>query len=320
MEDKEIIAQGRHVLEMESDAVRLVAGALGENFVKAVRMLYATKGRVIVTGMGKSGHVGKKIAATLASVGTPAFFVHPGEASHGDLGMFTPDDTILALSYSGESKELADVIAFSRRFGINMICMVGKRDSTLAKASDIILCYPHFEEACSFGMAPTTSTTVSLALGDAIAMTLLEMKGFSKEQYKDRHPGGKLGAMLLKAKELMAKGDDMPIVRKDIKMSDALIVMTEKSLGCVGVTDEKGALVGVITDGDLRRHMSADLLSETAGQVMTANPKTIGAEVLASEAVRTMNEKKITTLFIVDSDKHPQGVLHLHRCLQAGVV
>lgn len=320
MEDTEIIAQGRHVLEIESNAVRSVGEALGENFVKAIRMLYATKGRVIVTGMGKSGHVGKKIAATLASVGTPAFFVHPGEASHGDLGMFTTDDTILALSYSGESKELADVIAFSRRFGINMICMVGQKDSTLAKASDIVLCYPHFEEACSFGMAPTTSTTVSLALGDAIAMTLLEMKGFSKEQYKDRHPGGKLGAMLLKTKELMAKDDAMPVVSKDTKMSDALIVMTEKSLGCVGVTNENGVLVGIITDGDLRRHMSSNLLSETAGDVMTPNPKTIGAEMLASDGVRIMNEKKITTLFIVDENSKPLGVLHLHRCLQAGVV
>ncbi len=319
MEKQEIIATGKHVLDMEADAVKKLSSELGDDFYNAIQLLYKTKGRVIVTGMGKSGHIGKKIAATLASVGTPAFFVHPAEASHGDLGMLTTDDTILALSNSGESKELADIIAYSRRFGIPMICMVGNRESTLAKASDLILCYPPFEEACSFGMAPTTSTTLSLALGDALAMTLLEMKGFSREQYKIRHPGGKLGAMLLKAKELMVKGDDMPIVKENTPMSEALIVMTAKSLGCVGIVNDKDELVGIITDGDLRRHMSANMLSQTAGEVMTRNPKTVTEDFLAAEAVRMMNDKKITTLFVVDGN-HPVGVLHLHRCLQAGVV
>ncbi len=319
MEKQEIIHVGKHVLDMEADAVKKLSADLGDDFYNAVQMLYKTKGRVIVTGMGKSGHIGKKIAATLASVGTPAFFVHPAEASHGDLGMFTADDTILALSNSGESKELADVIAYSRRFGIPMICMVGNRESTLAKASDLILCYPPFEEACSFGMAPTTSTTLSLALGDALAMTLLEMKGFSREQYKVRHPGGKLGAMLLKAQELMVKGDDMPIVKTNTPMSDALIEMTAKSLGCVGITDDAGNLVGIITDGDLRRHMSMNMLSQTAGDVMTSHPKTVTGDLLAAEAVRMMNDQKITTLFVVEG-QHPVGVLHLHRCLQAGVV
>ena len=320
MNRQEIIAQGRHVLDMEADAIKSLSQTLGEAFCDAIDMMLQTKGRIIVTGMGKSGHIGKKIAATLASVGTPAFFVHPAEASHGDLGMLTTEDTILALSNSGESKELADIIAFAHRFGIKMICMVGNANSTLAKASDIILCYPPFEEACSFGMAPTTSTTLSLALGDALAMTLLELKGFTKELYRDRHPGGKLGAMLLKVKELMAKGSDMPVVSEGTTMTQALIEMTGKSLGCVGVIDANGRLIGMITDGDLRRHMSPSLLSLTVDEVMTKSPKTINGEMLAAEAVRFMNEKKITNVFAVDTDGKPEGLLHIHQCMQAGVV
>lgn len=319
MNKEEIIKQGQYVLNIEADALHKVSDSLGDAFYEAVQLLNNTKGRVIVTGMGKSGHVGKKIAATLASVGTPAFFVHPAEASHGDLGMITKDDIVLALSYSGESKELADVIAYSRRFGIKLICMVGRKDSTLARSSDLVICYPKFEEACSFGMAPTTSTTVSLAYGDALAMTLLEIKGFSKEQYKDRHPGGKLGAMLLKVKELMAKGDDMPLVPAGTKMSKALIEMTQKSLGCLGITDTNGFLIGVITDGDLRRNMAPDLLDKDVLQVMTKNPKTINGDMLAAEAVRFMNEKEITNIFVVKDNK-PEGLLHIHQCLRAGVV
>ena len=320
MEKEEIIALGRHVLDMEWDAIRKVSESLGDSFYQAVQTMFNTKGRVIVTGMGKSGHVGKKIAATLASVGTPAFFVHPGEASHGDLGMFTTDDTILALSYSGESKELADVIAFSRRFGITLISMVGNANSTLAKASDIVICYPEFQEACSFGMAPTTSTTVSLAMGDALAMTLLEMKGFSKEQYRVRHPGGKLGALLLKVRELMAVGDELPLVRNDSLMSDTLIEMTQKKLGCVGVIDENGEFVGMVTDGDLRRHICPDLLAHKTAEVMTVAPKVIEDEnMLAVEAVRILNEKQITNIFVIKDNK-PVGLLHLHHCLTAGVV
>ncbi len=320
MNKQEIIAQGRHVLDMEADAIKALSQSLGDAFCDAIDLMMQTKGRIIVTGMGKSGHVGKKIAATLASVGTPAFFVHPAEASHGDLGMLTTDDTILALSNSGESKELADIIAFTHRFGIKMICMVGNANSTLAKASDIILCYPPFEEACSFGMAPTTSTTLSLALGDALAMTLLELKGFTKELYRDRHPGGKLGAMLLKVKELMAKDADMPVVPEGTTMTQALIEMTGKSLGCVGIADKAGRLTGMITDGDLRRHMSPSLLTLTVDDVMTRAPKTINAEMLAAEAVRFMNENKITNVFAVDADGKPQGLLHIHQCMQAGVV
>ncbi|MBR6232155.1 MAG: KpsF/GutQ family sugar-phosphate isomerase [Alphaproteobacteria bacterium] len=320
MEKEEIIAQGRHVLDMEADAIRKVSENLGDSFVAAVLQMFNTKGRIIVTGMGKSGHVGKKIAATLASVGTPAFFVHPAEASHGDLGMFTTDDTILALSYSGESKELADVIAFSRRFNIPLISMVGKADSTLAKSSDIVICYPPFEEACSFGMAPTTSTTVSLAVGDALAMTLLEMKGFSKEQYRLRHPGGKLGALLLKVRDLMAVGDELPLVGDDSLMSDSLVEMTKKKLGCVGVIDKEGHLIGMLTDGDLRRHICSDLLVHKTVDVMTKKPRVIEDEnMLAVEAVRILNEKQITNIFVVKDNK-PIGLLHLHQCLAAGVV
>ncbi len=320
MEKEEIIALGQNVLNMEANALKKVADSLGQSFVDAALKMFYTQGRIIVTGMGKSGHIGKKIAATLASVGTPAFFVHPSEASHGDLGMFTTDDTILALSYSGESKELADVIAFSRRFNIPLISMVGRADSTLAKASDIVICYPHFEEACSFGMAPTTSTTVSLAVGDALAMTLLEMKGFSKEQYRVRHPGGKLGALLLKVREIMAVGDELPLVTDDSLMSDTLIEMTGKKLGCVGVIDKEGRFVGMVTDGDLRRHISPDLMTKKTIDVMTAGPKVIDDEnMLAVEAVRILNEKQITNIFVVKEDK-PIGLLHLHHCLAAGVV
>ena len=316
----DLIESAKEVFDIEANSVLELKNRLNDDFIKAIDIIYASKGKVVVTGMGKSGHIGKKIAATLASVGTPAFFVHPAEASHGDLGMLTTEDTILALSNSGESKELADIIAFAHRFGIKMICMVGNANSTLAKASDIILCYPPFEEACSFGMAPTTSTTLSLALGDALAMTLLELKGFTKELYRDRHPGGKLGAMLLKVKELMAKGSDMPVVSEGTTMTQALIEMTGKSLGCVGVIDANGRLIGMITDGDLRRHMSPSLLSLTVDEVMTKSPKTINGEMLAAEAVRFMNEKKITNVFAVDTDGKPEGLLHIHQCMQAGVV
>ncbi len=318
MNTEELIRCGQNVLNTEIEALQKLSQTLGQSFADACLEIYNTKGRVIVTGMGKSGHIGRKIAATLASVGTPAFFVHPGEASHGDLGMITPDDVILALSNSGESKELNDIIAFSRRFGIRMICMVGVADSTLGRASDIIICYPPFEEACSFGMAPTTSTTLSLAMGDALAMTLLEMKGFTKDNYRDRHPGGKLGAMLLKATDLMAKGENMPIVSKDTPMSEALITMTAKSLGCVGVLDEVGTLIGIITDGDLRRHIN-DLMNKKASDVMTTHPKTISPDLLASSAVKMMNDHKITSLFVVQDNK-PIGLLHIHSCLSAGVI
>lgn len=319
MEKYEIIAIGQKVLNKEAEAVRELADSLGDEFYNAVNALLAVKGRVIVTGMGKSGHIGRKIAATMASTGTPAFFVHPAEASHGDLGMLTKDDAILALSNSGETKELADVVAYSRHFDIPLICIVGKKESTLAKASDYVLCHSPLEDACPLGLAPTTSTTTTLALGDALAMALSAAKGFSKEQFKGYHPGGKLGAMLLKAKELMVKGDAMPLVTEQTPMSNALIEMTQKSLGCVGIINEAGDLVGIITDGDLRRHMTADLPSKKAAEIMTPSPQTINSDILAAQAVKMMNEKQITTLFVVDGKK-PLGILHMHRCLAAGVI
>ncbi len=319
MDKQKILSVGKRVLTMEANAVQQLANTLDDEFCDVVQLFANVKGRVIITGMGKSGHVGRKIAATMASVGTPAFFIHPGEASHGDLGMLTEDDAILALSNSGETKELADIVAYSRHFSIPLVCIVGKKDSTLAKSSDYVLCHPSLEDACPLGLAPTTSTTTTLALGDALAMALLDLKGFSKEQFKGYHPGGKLGAMLLKTKELMITGEQMPIVSMGTAMSNALIEMTSKSLGCVGVIDKEGILVGIITDGDLRRHMSEGLLKDLANNVMTAHPLTISGDMLAAQAVRLMNEKKITVLFVVENNK-PVGVIHMHRCLQAGVV
>ena len=319
MTDEEIVAIGKNVLRMEQEALGKLTDTLDGEFVQAVRLLKATKGRVIVTGMGKSGHIARKIAATMASVGTPAMFVHPAEASHGDLGMLTTDDIILALSNSGESKELSDIIAYTKRFGLHLICIVGNRESTLARASDVILCFPPFQEACSFGMAPTTSTTLSVALGDALAMALMDLKGFSKDDYRERHPGGKLGALLLRASDLMASGDDMPVVKQHTLMTEAVVEISGKGLGCVGIVDDNNKLIGLITDGDLRRHMNVNLLSSTVDEIMTRNPKTIPPNILAVEAVRLMNEKKITNFFVIDEQGHPLGLLHLHRCLQAGV-
>ena len=319
MTDEEIIAIGKNVLRMEQEALLKLTDTLDGEFVKAVRLLHDTKGRVIVTGMGKSGHIARKIAATMASVGTPALFVHPAEASHGDLGMLTTDDIIVALSNSGESKELSDIIAYTKRFGLHLICIVGNRESTLARASDVVLCFPPFQEACSFGMAPTTSTTLSLAMGDALAMALMDLKGFSKDDYRERHPGGKLGALLLRASDLMASGEDMPVVKQHTLMTEAVVEISGKGLGCVGIVDDNNVLIGLITDGDLRRHMNVNLLSSTVDEIMTRNPKTIGPNILAVEAVRLMNEKKITNFFVIDEQGHPLGLLHLHRCLQAGV-
>ena len=323
MTPDEIIQAAKQALTFEMNGMNLLRDSIGDAFVQAAQLMFNTKGRVIVSGMGKSGHVGQKIAATLASMGTPAFFVHPSEASHGDLGMLTKNDTLLTISNSGESREMSDIILFSRRFGIPMIAITSCPNSSMAQAADIVLLIPNKKdapEACPFGMAPTTSTTTTIALGDALAVALLEMRGFTREEYHDRHPGGKLGSVLLKVSDIMAKGDKMPLVAPDMMMSDALVVMTEKSLGCLGVVDEKGVLVGVITDGDLRRHMTADIIVRTAGDIMTRTPKTIPPTMLGTEAVGLMNKAKITNIFVVDADGKPQGLLHLHHLLQAGVV
>lgn len=316
----DVLAVGKSVLQTEASALVDLKNALDESFTRAVEALANAKGRVIVTGMGKSGHIAHKIAASMSSLGTTAYFVHPGEASHGDLGMIEPDDIVIALSNSGDSPELSDIIAFCHRFNITLIGMTGRREGTLAKRSHIVLCLPPLEEACPFGLAPTTSTTLMLALGDALAIALLEKRHFSKEQYKMRHPGGKLGKLMLNAADLMHSGDEMPLVRADTKMSDALIVMTEKSLGCVGVVNENGDLQGIVTDGDLRRKMSADLLTRSAGEIMTANPRSVTRETSAADVVRIMNTtgKGITGLFVLDGKK-PVGFVHIHDCLRAGV-
>lgn len=319
---EELIASAGRVIDMEIHGLEEMKKNFGDSFVKAIEMMTKIKGRLIVSGMGKSGHIGQKIAATLASTGTPAFFVHPSEASHGDLGMLTKDDLLLTISNSGESKEMGDIISFSRRFGIPMIAITSNPESTMAKAADLVLLIPSKKEApeaCPLGLAPTTSTTTTLAMGDAIAVALIEQKGFTREEFHDRHPGGKLGNVLLRARDVMVTGDDLPLVPTDMKMSDALVVMTAKSWGCLGVVDEDDQLVGMITDGDLRRHMSINIIEQPASSVMTLNPKTVVPDILCVEALRLMNTKKITSLFVVDGENKPVGLLHVHSLLMAGV-
>ena len=290
---------------------------LNGNLTKALDLMQNTKGRVIVTGMGKSGHVGSKIAATLASTGTPAFFVHPGEASHGDLGMLTENDVVLAISNSGETKELSDIITYCKRYGIPLIAITKNPNSTLGRTGDILLKLPDDGEACPLGLAPTSSTTATIVLGDILAICLLERKGFSKTDFKQRHPGGKLGAFLQKVSDVMHKGDEMPLVYDTALMQEALLMMTSKMLGCVGIIDKNRHLIGIITDGDLRRNLSSDLATKKVADVMTPNPKVTTPDTLVAEAVKIMNEKKITQLFVIDNDQ-PVGVIHLHNCLQAG--
>jgi arabinose-5-phosphate isomerase len=309
----------RRVIRAEIDGLQGLSESLDVKFENAVDACAAVHGRIIVTGIGKSGHVGRKIAATLASTGTPAQFVHPVEASHGDLGMIGTEDAILALSNSGETSELADIIAYSRRFEILLIAITGGPRSTLAEAADIVLLLPPAPEACPMGLAPTTSATVTMTLGDALAIALLERKGFSSADFRRFHPGGKLGRRLLRVRDIMHADDEIPLVAPDARMSDAILVMTAKSFGCVGVCDSRNRLVGVITDGDLRRHMGGSLLERTVAEVMHRRPKTIGAAGLAADALGLMNRSAITALFIVDEDERPIGFLHMHDCLRAGV-
>lgn len=311
------VAAGLRVLRTEIEGLRALDGMLGESFADAVGLLRAVSGRVIVTGMGKSGHIGRKIAATLASTGTPAQFVHPGEASHGDLGMITSRDAVVALSKSGETTELADLVAFTRRFGIPLIAITAETASTLARAADLALILPAAEEACPNGLAPTTSTTMTLALGDALSVALMELSGFSSAEFKKFHPGGRLGAQLMSVRELMHGGEELPLVAPETPMSDAIVVMTEKRFGCVGVIGANGKLVGIITDGDLRRHMSGNLLQQLARDVMTSNPKTAHPSLLAAEATKLLNASKITSLF-VEEDGLPVGILHIHDLLRVG--
>lgn len=318
-DQEKLIETGRRVLATEGSALALFSETLDDNFARAVELMLSVSGRIVVCGMGKSGHVARKIAATFASTGSPAQFVHPAEASHGDMGMMTKADVVLVLSNSGETPELADVIAHTKRFGIPMIGVAAKINSTLLQQSDIALLLPDAPEACTVGMAPTTSTTMTIALGDALAVAMMEHRSFTPEDFRNFHPGGQLGAKLASVGDLMHGADDLPLVSPDMLMSDALLVITQKGFGVAGVIND-GLLLGVITDGDLRRNMDG-LLERSARDVMTENPQTIAASSLAGEALGVMNERKITTLFVVNPEQpeRPIGILHLHDCLRAGL-
>jgi arabinose-5-phosphate isomerase len=312
-------AAARDTLRCEIQGLEALHDAVGAAFVAAVQTFLRVTGRIVVTGMGKSGHVGCKIAATLASTGTPSFFVHPGEASHGDLGMIARDDAVLALSNSGETAELSDIIAYTRRFQIPLVAITGGQHSTLARNSDVVLALPDAPEACPHGLAPTTSTTATLALGDAIAVAMLEQRGFTADEFRLFHPGGKLGQRLLRVADLMHTGDEIPLCPQATPMHEALVVMTGRRFGCVGALDAAGCLVGVITDGDLRRHMGPDLLEQAVAAVMTPSPITVAPDLLAASALEIMNRRAITALFVTDSDK-AIGIVHIHDLLRAGVV
>ncbi|MET0667565.1 MAG: KpsF/GutQ family sugar-phosphate isomerase [Methyloceanibacter sp.] len=318
----EAILSATRTLQLETEGLNALKAALASeligSFAEAVQTLRKCRGRVIVTGMGKSGHVGLKVAATLSSTGTPAYFVHPSEASHGDLGMITRDDLILALSWSGETVELSNIVSYSRRFAVPLIAVTSNPQSTLAQAAEIVLTLPQVKEACPHGLAPTTSTIMQLALGDCLALALLESKGFTAVDFKALHPGGQLGARLKFVGDLMHKGDRLPLAPSHAAMAEAIVVMTEKALGCLGVVDGGGKLVGIITDGDLRRHMGDGLLARCAADIMTPGPKTVAPDLLASAALEMINASSITALFVVE-DGRPVGVIHIHDLLRAGV-
>lgn len=294
-------------------------GALGTQFEAAAQLILQTSGRLVVSGVGKSGHIGRKMAATLASTGTPALFVHSTEASHGDLGMITPDDAIFALSWSGETAELGDLIRYSRRFRVPLIAMTGKEASTLGKAADVVLALPKVRESCPHDLAPTSSSLIQLALADALAVALLELRGFTVSSFKIFHPGGKLAAQLMSVQQLMHTGDEIPLVARGTRMSDALLAIAGRRFGCAGILDVEGRLVGLVTDGDLRRHMCPNLLDMSVDDVMTKDPITVEPDLLASAALELMNSRRITSLFVV-SQKRPVGVVHVHDLLRAGVL
>ena len=318
-DDGQTIEVGKRVLATEIAGLERMSSDLGRSFAAAVSTILGVKGRVIVTGMGKSGHVGRKIAATLASTGTPAFFVHPSEASHGDLGMVTRQDCVVALSNSGGTAELADIIAYCRRFSMPIIAITGGARSPLAEQASVTLLLPQTHEACPMGLAPTTSTTMTMALGDALAIALLERRGFSTDDYKVFHPGGALGAQLIKVSEVMHTGSELPLVSPETPMTEAILTMTAKRFGVIGIIDADGRLVGIVTDGDLRRHMSDTLLQQPVGAIMTGDPRHIGPGALAAEALGVMNSHAITVLFVTDDGRHPLGILHIHDVLRAGV-
>ncbi|HWM81899.1 MAG TPA: KpsF/GutQ family sugar-phosphate isomerase [Pseudolabrys sp.] len=322
MTDDAVIASAVRALAVESEGLDALSAALrdglGQAFTAAVEMMRSASGRVIVTGMGKSGHIGRKVAATLASTGTPAFFIHAGDAGHGDLGMITPQDVVIAMSWSGETAELQSLIDYTRRFRIGLVALTARADSTLGKAADITLTLPNAREACPHNLAPTTSALMQLAMGDALAIALLESRGFTALDFSIFHPSGKLGAALKFTRDLMHDSATMPLAPLGTKMSDAIVVMTGKGFGCVGIVDAQGLLAGIITDGDLRRNMRPDLLSARVDEVMTRNPKTVRPDQLASEALEILNSSKITALIVAEG-KRPVGILHLHDLLRAGV-
>lgn len=307
-------------IESEIDTINCLKDSINpESLTKALDFMQNAKGRIIITGMGKSGHVGKKIAASLASTGTPSFFVHPAEASHGDLGMITEDDVVIAISNSGESKELVDILTYCKRFGIKLISVTKNPQSSLGKAGDVILELPNNGEACPLGLAPTNSTTATLVLGDILTVGMIERKGFSKTEFNDRHPGGKLGSILKRVSDLMHVGQEMPILDENSNMQAVLLEMTSKRLGCVGFINQDRELTGILTDGDLRRCLSSKILEEKALDLMTKNPKTVSPDAMIAEALKIMHDKKITNLFVLE-DKKPVGVIHIHDILSLGAL
>ncbi|MCY4462694.1 MAG: KpsF/GutQ family sugar-phosphate isomerase [Albidovulum sp.] len=320
MLSKKFLDTGRRVVEIEAEALARLADSLGDSFLEAADILIRTKGRVIVSGMGKSGHIARKIAATFASTGTPAHFVHPAEASHGDLGMIARGDSVLLLSSSGETPELADMIAYTRRFSIPLVGVAQNPESALLKISDAAIALPSAREACESDMVPTTSATLALAVGDALAVAIMEHRNFTPELFREFHPGGSLGAKLSKVRDLMHGTDMLPLVGEDTPMPETLLEITGKGFGIAGVVSPAGRLAGVITDGDLRRNMTG-LLELRAAEVMTLDPLTIAPDALAQEALALMNERKITCLFAVEpaSDGIASGILHIHDCLRAGI-
>lgn len=318
MSEHSHIATARRVLALEADALGLMSQSLGEPFVRAVETILAAKGRVICTGIGKSGHVARKIAATMASTGTPAYFVHATEASHGDLGMIGQDDVVLALSKSGETKELADMLSYAKRYSIPLIGMTAKADSTLGRAADILLAVPDAAEACAETNAPTTSTTLMIALGDALAVALIESKGFKADHFKVFHPGGKLGAMLRTASDLMHKSAELPLVAAGAPFIDAVKAMSGKGFGVLGVTSPDGKLAGIVTDGDLRRYLTSGKTAAIIDDVMNRTPLTASPDQLAADVLRLMNERKITQIFVVEAGK-PAGIIHMHDLLKSGL-
>ena len=318
MTSKQTIEAGRRVIRVEADALGALEASIGEAFVRAVDIMHAAKGRIILAGVGKSGHVARKIAATLASTGSPSYYIHPTEASHGDLGMITRSDVVVALSRSGETKELGDLIHYTRRFDIPLVGMTAKADSSLATSSDVALVIPDAPEACAETRAPTTSTTMMMAFGDALAVALLEERGFTGDDFKTFHPGGKLGAMLRTVDDLMHSGDELPVIGTGSEMPVALAEMSSKGFGCLAIVDPEGALMGIVTDGDIRRLVANGRMAMTIDDAMTRNPIVAQPGMLASAALALMNEKRITQLFVVDAAK-PIGVVHMHDFLKVGV-